>query len=107
MKKTRNMLLTAFALFAAVAMTTSTAEAGRFGISLNFGGHRHYSGYGNRGYSQRGYGQRNYGYRSYGRRSHNTSHWDYHPGGFQRHGNHYHYIPGHYHWHNDGHWDHH
>jgi len=35
---------------------------------------------------------------------HDTSHWDYHPGGLRRHGNHYHYVPGHYHWHQDGHW---
>ena len=106
MKKTRNILLTGFALIAAVAMTTSTAEAGRFGISLNFGGHRHHSGYGHRGYSHRNYGHRSYGHRGHSH-WHDTSHWDYHPGGFQRHGNHYHYIPGHYHWHNDGHWDHH
>jgi hypothetical protein len=38
---------------------------------------------------------------------HDTTHYDYHPGGFRRHNNHYHYVPGHYDVHYDGHWDHH
>lgn len=38
---------------------------------------------------------------------HDTSHYDYHPGGFERHYNHYHYVPGHYDFHQEGHWDHH
>ncbi len=37
---------------------------------------------------------------------HDTSHWDYHPGGFLWHGNHIDYVPGHYDWHNSGHFDH-
>jgi hypothetical protein len=36
---------------------------------------------------------------------HNTSHWDYVPGGLQRHGNHFHYQPGGWIYHQDGHWD--
>ncbi len=36
---------------------------------------------------------------------HDTSHYDYHPGGLQRHGNHFHYVPGHYDLHRTGHWD--
>lgn len=36
---------------------------------------------------------------------HNTSHYDYHPGQFTRHRNHFHYQPGHYDWHRTGHWD--
>jgi hypothetical protein len=35
---------------------------------------------------------------------HDTTHYDYHPGGFVPHGNHYHYIPGHYDLHRSGHW---
>jgi hypothetical protein len=35
---------------------------------------------------------------------HNTSHYDYHPGGFQQHGNHSHYVPGHYDLHQTGHY---
>ncbi|MCA9246117.1 MAG: hypothetical protein KDA42_03350 [Planctomycetales bacterium] len=38
---------------------------------------------------------------------HNTSHWDYHPGGWQPHGNHFDYVPGHWDYHQTGHWDHH
>jgi hypothetical protein len=38
---------------------------------------------------------------------HNTSHYDYHPGGYQRHYNHYDYVPGHYDYHRTGHWDRH
>lgn len=37
---------------------------------------------------------------------HDTSHYDYHPTTIQRHGNHYHVIPGHYHLHRTGHWHH-
>ena len=36
---------------------------------------------------------------------HDTTHWDYHPGYVVPHGNHYDYVPGHYHLHRDGHWD--
>ena len=38
---------------------------------------------------------------------HDTSHYDYHPGSFQRHRNHFDYVPGHYDWHQSGHWDRH
>lgn len=37
---------------------------------------------------------------------HDTSHYDYHPGGFERHGNHFHYVPGHWDYHQTGHWHH-
>ena len=36
---------------------------------------------------------------------HDTSHFDYVPGGFVRHWNHYHYRPGGYIFHQQGHWD--
>ncbi len=36
---------------------------------------------------------------------HDTSHYDYHPGEYVRHGNHYDYIPGHWDYHRTGHWD--
>jgi hypothetical protein len=35
---------------------------------------------------------------------HGTSHYQFHPGGFVPHGNHFHYIPGHYDLHRGGHW---
>ena len=69
------------------------------GISISFG-----SGYGSGfGFSYRP--QRRY--RSY--RSgwyHDTSHVDYYPGRHVRHGDHYHYLPGHYGIHRTGHWHH-
>jgi hypothetical protein len=37
---------------------------------------------------------------------HDTSHWDYHPGGYVAHYDHFDYVPGHYHFQNTGHWDH-
>ena len=36
---------------------------------------------------------------------HNTSHYDFHPGQYVQHGNHSHYVPGHYDFHQTGHWD--
>jgi hypothetical protein len=38
-----------------------------------------------------------------GSRWHNTTHYDYHPGSFQRHRFHYDYVPGHYDIHRSGH----
>ena len=36
---------------------------------------------------------------------HDTSHYDYHPGQYVPHGNHLDYVPGHYDFHQDGHYD--
>lgn len=36
---------------------------------------------------------------------HDTTHYDYHPSGFQPHYDHYDYVPGHYDVHRSGHWD--
>lgn len=41
---------------------------------------------------------RNYGY-GYGRGFRQRGHYDYYPPALVPHGNHYDYIPGHYHWH--------
>src|SRR5262245_22621061 len=38
---------------------------------------------------------------------HDTSHYDYHPGGYVPHYDHFDYVPGHYDYHREGHWDHH
>jgi hypothetical protein len=81
-----------------------------FDIGQPHGGYR-YGGYGcgyggGYGYSPRSYS----GYRGYGYGHdhwHDTSHYDYHRGGYERHYNHYHYVPGHYDFHQEGHWDHH
>jgi hypothetical protein len=40
----------------------------------------------------------------YYRQWHDTSHWDYHQPQVVPHGNHYHVQPGHYDYHQDGHW---
>lgn len=82
---------------------------------------RYYSNYGSYyGSLNRGYGNVGYGvYSGYGAvpwsggwggghaHWHDTTHLDYHPGEFGRHRNHYHYTPGHYDVHDDGHWDYH
>ncbi len=83
------------------------------GVHVDIGNpHGYYGGYG--GYGCGGYG--GYPYTTYyggwgGGRGHahwhDTTHLDYHPGEFVRHRNHYHYVPGHYDVHRDGHWDHH
>ena len=117
-----NLLKTAFAsatvaaagLFAS-APDTADAQV-RFSIGIGNGGYGNYGGFG--GY--RGYGFNNYGgyrggyggyshyghggYGNYGRAWHDTSHYDYHPTTVVPHGNHYDVVPGHYHWHNTGHW---
>ncbi len=82
----------------------------RFSISLGYGG---YSGFG-QGYSgfNSGYGGHSghVGYPVYGGYHphiwHDTSHYDYHAPSLVPHGNHYDYVPGHYHQHQTGHWDH-
>ncbi len=62
---------------------------------------RHYRSYPSRSYHGHGGG-----YHGGGHVWHDTSHYDYHPGEFVRHRNHYHYVPGHYDYHETGHWDH-
>jgi hypothetical protein len=67
-----------------------------------YGGHSHRGSY-VRGHAYHGgWG----GHRSH-RVWHDTSHYDFHPGGYERHYNHYHYVPSHYDFHRDGHWDRH
>jgi len=103
----------AFILIAALCGAGLTQEL-QAGHGHNHGhhnhGHNHHNhgsgwggGYGNSwGYVSPGYGGY---YGSYGR-YHNTSHWDYHPTTIVPHRGHYHVIPGHYDWHNTGHWHH-
>ncbi len=50
-----------------------------------------------RGHVHRGF------YGGYYPRYHDTSHFDYYGPSLQRHYNHYHYVPGHYHFHRSGH----
>lgn len=68
-------------------------------------------GYGRRtvAYPSYGYGGYGGGWGGHGGHSHwhDTSHYDWHGPSLQPHGNHFDYVPGHYDFHRDGHWDHH
>lgn len=70
--------------------------SGGYGNGYNggYGGYGAYSNYGGYG----GYGQPVW---------HDTSHYDYHPETYVPHGNHLHYVPGHYDLHQSGHYDYH
>jgi hypothetical protein len=109
----------AIATVGAVALMlvgSNSADAGGR-ISIGYSPVYHYGGYSS-GYGPAGLGYGgvygghlhhnvnpwiNPGYGHYD--FHDTSHWDYVPGGFQRHGNHFHYQPGGWIYHQDGHWD--
>jgi hypothetical protein len=55
-----------------------------------------------------GGGRHGHGHHGHGHHQwHDTSHYDYYPGGYVRHYDHYDYVPPHYDWHQEGHWDHH
>ncbi len=83
-----------------------TLEENETNEIIGAGGHVHFGPYG--GGVHWGGGSVHWGGHYHRRRRypryHDTSHYDYHPGGFQRHGNHYHYVPGHYDFHRSGHW---
>ena len=90
-------ILMVVALVAAGAATQVDA-----GHRHNLYGHTHNHGY---RYGT-GYRSGNYGYYGSPWRQgyHNTGHYDYHPTTVVPHRNHYHVVPGHYHWHNTSHW---
>jgi hypothetical protein len=111
-------------LLLAVAAITILAAGGAVAQAQHghWGGHYNYNrgfyggGYGGARisfYSGRGlpgvyYGRGHHGHHGHGHaRWHDTSHYDFHPGGYQRHYDHYDYVPPHYDWHQEGHWDHH
>jgi hypothetical protein len=60
-----------------------------------------YGGYGGYGSHRAYYPQTRIGHGYW----HDTTHYDYHPGGFRPHYDHYDYVPGHYDVHHSGHWD--
>ena len=95
-----------------VATAPDTADA-QVRIQFGSGGWRsngwnnggYYGGrsyYGGSRYYDRGFNNSNY----YGRGNgwHDTSHYDYHPTTVVPHGDHYHVQPGHYDYHQSGHW---
>jgi hypothetical protein len=106
--------MVALSAVALVAVDSGSAAADGFSIQFAGPGFGRYSGrtnypyntyYGSRyGSYCRGYGDY---YPRGGHSWHDTSHWDYHPGGFVRHYDHYDYVPGHFYYHSEGHWDHH
>jgi hypothetical protein len=106
--------MVALSAVALVAVGSRNASADGFSIQVAGPGYSLYSGRSNYPYNTY-YGSR-YGsyYGGHGRHFprgghtwHDTSHWDYHPGGFVRHYDHYDYVPGHWDFHQEGHWDHH
>ncbi|RIK87673.1 MAG: hypothetical protein DCC67_01760 [Planctomycetota bacterium] len=108
-------MILAIAATALLGVAGSTAEAGHGGVSISVGYHGHggHGGYPHRRFSYyprygHAYGH-GFGYGGHWGHAHwhDTSHFDFHPGGYYRHRNHYHYVPDHFDWHEDGHWDHH
>jgi hypothetical protein len=74
-------------------------------VGHNHGGHNH-GGYKYGAYKQGGsisFGGVNIGWGGYPT-YHDTTHLHYHQGGYQQHGNHFHYVPGHYDVHQSGHY---
>jgi hypothetical protein len=109
-------ILTIAAMFALLLFGGGAKEANAQGFHFVGGGvhidvGNPHGGYGHYGYypqtSYWGGGKVVYGGWGGHLHWHDTTHLDYHPGGYVRHRNHYHYVPGHYDVHEDGHWDHH
>lgn len=104
----------AVAVLAVALGSTAQAQYG-IGAGVYSRGIPNY-GFGNYGYNNYGYNnvqpRTNYysngvRYNSYYRGGpvwHDTTHYDYHPGGYVPHGNHLHYVPGHYDLHQSGHY---
>ena len=107
--------IAALAAMAFVGFDANTAEAGHGfgGFGIHFGGRLAHIDIGNpHGYhNQVTYRTTRTYYPQYQPRTHydwhDTSHYDYHPGGFVRHGNHFDYERGHYDYHQEGHYDRH
>ena len=103
-------LLFACAAVAVIGLVEANSADAGIRLSFGFGNSRCGSGFG--GYSNSYYRGSSYGnsyyrptFQSYRRPYyHDTSHYDYHPTTIQRHRDHYHIIPGHYHLHRTGHW---
>lgn len=101
----KQLLITSVAVVGMFLVASGSSEAGGHGYhggSGYFGGHGCNTGY---GYGWGGsYTPVYQTYPSFGYPQwHNTSHWDYHPGGYVPHGNHVDYVPGHWDYHQTGH----
>jgi hypothetical protein len=106
-------LLSVVVALSCFAMVNAPNKAQAQGLHVNAGrlhvdvGHPHGPRYSRASYPYGGYGA----YRAYYPQArighghwHDTTHYDYHPGGFQPHYDHYDYVPGHYDVHHSGHW---
>ncbi len=94
----KKLMIACVAVAGFAFFNTPQVEAGSgFRFSVNVG-HRNFGRHGFRNNYRWGYGRVHSVW-------HDTSHYDYHPGGYVRHRNHYHYVPGHYDYHRTGHWD--
>ncbi len=82
----------------------SHGNYGHHGHHGSHGSHGHRSNYGNYG-SHSSYHSGGYGYQTRRPVWHDTTHLDYHGPSIQRHGFHFHYVPGHYDVHRSGHYD--
>jgi hypothetical protein len=99
------LTLTGFSAAPASARDFAVHVSGRgyhFDIGRSHGHYRH--SYGDRHRSSHGWHGRGHRHRDHV--WHDTSHFDYYPGGYVRHYDHYDYVPGHWRFHRDGHWDH-
>lgn len=108
----KKLLIGCAVVVAIACMPTGEAEAGH-GLSYSFGtsfGPSYGTGLGGYTYASPSYYPTIYTptyvtpHRSHV--WHDTSHYDYHPGSFRRHGNHLHFIPGHFDLHRTGHMHH-
>jgi hypothetical protein len=106
--KILTIALAAVATLALVGADANTADAaqGYGGFGIHVGGRNVHLDIG-QPHGYRSYYQQRVGRVGYHNDWHNTSHYDYHPGGYQRHYNHYDYVPGHFDYHRTGHWDRH
>ena len=116
-KITLSLAVLATMAFVAIDSNTAQAAHGFRGFGLHFGGRNVHLDIGNPHGNHHGYHHRsNVVYRTSrnyhpGHRAryhydwHDTSHFDYIPGGYVRHGNHLDYVPGRYVYHQEGHYD--
>ena len=103
------LALAVVAGFAVASLSTTEARAQGFHfrsgpIHIDVGNvhHGRHGYYGHRSYGYGNYGRSNYGHQIHGYygRGHyignRTIHYQWHPSSFQRHGNHFDYVPGHF-----------
>ncbi len=103
----KKYVLTIAAIFALLFTTADAKTANAQGFHFGGGGVHVDVGYPHGGYGH--YPQTTHWGGGWGGHSdwHDTTYLDYHPGGYERHYDHFNYAPGHYNVHSSGHWDRH